>query len=60
MTYLANKYGKDDSLYPKDAQTRAIVEQRLYFDMGTLYHRFGEYVVSTPINKIVAKFLNRS
>ncbi|KAL1139450.1 hypothetical protein AAG570_006434 [Ranatra chinensis] len=42
MTYLADQYGKDESLYPKDAKKRAVVNQRLYFDMGTLYHRFGE------------------
>ena len=35
--YLVNKYGKDDSLYPKDAETRARVDQRLYFDMGVFY-----------------------
>lgn len=39
LSYLAEKYGKDDSLYPKDPQKRAIVNQRLYFDMGTLYQR---------------------
>jgi glutathione S-transferase len=41
MTYLVEKYGKDDSLYPKDPKTRAVVNQRLYFDMGTLYQRFA-------------------
>ncbi|CRL07087.1 CLUMA_CG020086, isoform A [Clunio marinus] len=41
--YLVEKYGKDDSLFPKDAKTRAVVNQRLYFDMGTLYQRFGDY-----------------
>ena len=35
--YLANKYGADDKLYPKDAETRARVDQRLYFDMGIFY-----------------------
>lgn len=41
LTYLVEKYGKDDSLYPKDAKARAVVNQRLYFDMGTLYQRFA-------------------
>uniref|UniRef100_A0A336KHT3 glutathione transferase n=1 Tax=Culicoides sonorensis TaxID=179676 RepID=A0A336KHT3_CULSO len=43
QVYLVEKYGKDDSLYPKDVQQRALVNQRLYFDMGTLYQRFADY-----------------
>ncbi|KDR06628.1 glutathione S-transferase 1-1-like [Zootermopsis nevadensis] len=43
LSYLADKYGKDDSLYPKDPKKRALVDQRLYFDIGTLYQRFGDY-----------------
>lgn len=43
MCYLANKYGKDDTLYPKDPVARARVDQKLYFDMGTLYQRFADY-----------------
>jgi len=43
MAYLAEQYGKSDSLYPKDPKARAIVNQRLYFDMGTLYQSFAEY-----------------
>lgn len=43
LGYLADKYGKDDSLYPKDAQKRAVVNQRLFFDIGTLYKSFGDY-----------------
>ncbi|KAL5283278.1 GstD1.2 family protein [Megaselia abdita] len=43
MVYLAEKYGKDDTLYPKDPTKRAVVNQRLYFDMGTLYQRFADY-----------------
>ena len=35
--YLASKYAKDDSLYPKDLETRYKVDQRLYFDMGVFY-----------------------
>ena len=45
-TYLIGKYGKDDKLYPKDLKTRAMVDQRLYFDMGTFYKAFGDIVVS--------------
>ncbi|XP_058450667.1 glutathione S-transferase 1 isoform X3 [Malaya genurostris] len=43
MGYLVEKYGKNDSLYPKDPKKRAVVNQRLYFDHGTLYQRFGDY-----------------
>ncbi|XP_066993925.2 glutathione S-transferase 1-1-like [Anabrus simplex] len=43
LSYLVQQYGKDDSLYPKDVKKRAQVDQRLYFDMGTLYQRFAEY-----------------
>jgi glutathione S-transferase len=43
MAYLVEKYGKDDSLYPKEPKARAVVNQRLYFDMGTLYQRFADY-----------------
>jgi glutathione S-transferase len=42
MMYLADHYGKDDSLYPKDPTKRFLVNQRLFFDM-TLYQKFGDY-----------------
>jgi len=42
--YLVNKYAKDESLLPKDAETRARVDQRLYFDMGVFYKAFGDLV----------------
>lgn len=45
IMYLAEKYGKDDSLYPKDVKKRALVNQRLFFDIGTLYQRFGDLYV---------------
>ncbi|EDW81100.1 uncharacterized protein Dwil_GK11876 [Drosophila willistoni] len=43
LIYLVEKYAKDDSLYPKDPQQKAVVNQRLYFDMGTLTQSFAEY-----------------
>ncbi|XP_017041192.1 glutathione S-transferase D7-like [Drosophila ficusphila] len=41
--YLVEKYGKDDSLFPKDPQKQAMVNQRLQFDLATLYESFGKY-----------------
>ncbi|KAL3287371.1 hypothetical protein HHI36_001845 [Cryptolaemus montrouzieri] len=38
-TYLADTYGKNDSFYPKDLRRRALVDQRLNFDCGTMYPR---------------------
>ncbi|KOB77419.1 Glutathione S-transferase [Operophtera brumata] len=40
MAYLVNAYGRDDSLYPKNPRQRAIVDQRLSFDLGTLFSRY--------------------
>ncbi|XP_033222659.1 glutathione S-transferase 1-like [Belonocnema kinseyi] len=40
MCYLSNKYAKDDSLYPKDLQLRAKVDQFLQFDNGHLFSSF--------------------
>ncbi|XP_002031489.2 uncharacterized protein LOC6606689 [Drosophila sechellia] len=41
--YLVEKYGKDEYLLPKDPKKRAVINQRLYFDMGTLYESFAKY-----------------
>ncbi|EDV94335.1 glutathione S-transferase 1-1 [Drosophila grimshawi] len=43
MVYLVEAYAKDDALYPKDTQKQALINQRLYFDMGTLYKSFADY-----------------
>lgn len=46
ITYLVEKYAKDDSLYPKDVNKRALVLQRLFFDATVLYQRFADAFVS--------------
>ncbi|EDW67856.1 glutathione S-transferase 1-1 isoform X2 [Drosophila virilis] len=43
LVYLVEQYGKDDALYPKDPQEQALVNQRLYFDMGSLSQSFADY-----------------
>ncbi|XP_076237180.1 glutathione S-transferase 1-1-like [Calliopsis andreniformis] len=35
--YLLDKYAEDDSLYPKDPQKRALVNQFLFFDADNLF-----------------------
>lgn len=55
--YLVNAYGKDDTLYPKDAKVRALVDQRLYFDMGVFYHRFGLVYVMLKITLSIVQTL---
>lgn len=46
MTYLIDSYAKDDSMYPKDLKIRAMVDQRMQFDLGVLYKRTMDYYVS--------------
>lgn len=43
LIYLVEKYGSDSSLYPTCPQARAVIHQRLFFDLGTLYPRFADY-----------------
>lgn len=45
LAYLAEKYGENDKLFPKDPQKRAVVNQRLFFDLGTLYKCALDYYV---------------
>lgn len=51
QTYLVEKYAKTDSLYPKNPQKRAIINQRLYFDA----HLYARTVVDYYFPQIFAK-----
>ncbi|KAL5287380.1 GstE2.2 family protein [Megaselia abdita] len=37
ISFLVDKFAKDDSLYPKDPLKRALCDQRMYFDSGILF-----------------------
>uniref|UniRef100_A0A182PZ68 glutathione transferase n=1 Tax=Anopheles epiroticus TaxID=199890 RepID=A0A182PZ68_9DIPT len=43
LIYLAEKYSTDDTLYPKDNALRAKVNQRLFYDIGTLMRSVTTY-----------------
>ncbi|XP_062125730.1 LOW QUALITY PROTEIN: glutathione S-transferase D7 [Drosophila sulfurigaster albostrigata] len=47
LSYLVAAYGKSDELYPTDIRVRALVDQRLQFDLGTLYQRLTDYYFPT-------------
>lgn len=40
LEYLAEAYGKDDSLLPSDVKAKATVHARVHLELGTLYPRF--------------------
>ncbi|KAH8253091.1 hypothetical protein KR032_003552 [Drosophila birchii] len=56
-TYLVDKYGKSDVLYPKDLAKRAIIDQRLYFDASVIYSGLAAVVAPFWIhgNTVVAQ-----
>lgn len=43
-TYIMNKYCKDEKMNPQDPETRGLIENRLYFDMGVFYKVVGECI----------------
>lgn len=46
ITFLVGKYAKDDSLYPKDLYTKAVVDQRLHFESSVLSIKIRAVTVS--------------
>lgn len=54
MGYLASKYAKNDSLYPKDPKKRGIVDQMLYFDVGSLHENMIKCYVRMLSNIFIA------
>ncbi|XP_049304148.1 glutathione S-transferase 1-1-like [Bactrocera dorsalis] len=50
MIYLVEQYAKTDSLYSQCPETRALINQRLYFDMN-LALTFGKYFYKPVMSK---------
>ncbi|KAL1506148.1 hypothetical protein ABEB36_005565 [Hypothenemus hampei] len=46
LQYLADKYAKDDTLYPNDLKERALVNHRLCFNLSTYYRYISEHVMA--------------
>jgi Glutathione S-transferase len=47
MKYLVEKYGKDSGLIPENIEERAVMNQMLDFELGTVSQRMRErYMVS--------------
>ncbi|GAB1866632.1 Glutathione S-transferase 1, isoform D [Camponotus japonicus] len=58
MAYLVNKYAKNDSLYPKDPKQKALVDQMMYFDAGSLY--FNLIKCYLPVVRGLSSFVNEA
>lgn len=43
LPYLVDKYAAGSPLYPSAPDQRALINQRIYFDLGVLYKSFGDY-----------------
>lgn len=56
--YLVNQYAEDDALYPKEPKLRAKVDRFIHFDFGTMYERFGRYVVCSVCNQRLGSLVN--
>jgi glutathione S-transferase len=45
MAYLVNSKRPGSDLYPSDAKSRAVVDQRLYYDATVVFERNGAAIV---------------
>lgn len=43
LPYLVDKYAAGSPLYPNAPEQRALINQRIYFDLGVLFKSFAEY-----------------
>ena len=63
-TYLAGmagSYGGNSQLYPSDLKIRAVIDQRLHFDLGTFYQTFMDNTVSSGNRmKEIRKFTQKN
>ncbi|GJQ67936.1 putative glutathione s-transferase [Trypoxylus dichotomus] len=50
--YLVEKYGQNDTLYPKDVTKRALINQRLFFDEGTVFSVLYETMKYTVVHNL--------
>ncbi|EEC15565.1 glutathione S-transferase, putative, partial [Ixodes scapularis] len=51
VTYLVDKYAAGSSLYPRDIEKRAMIDNLLMFDIGTLYKTMSAYFYPTLLHK---------
>lgn len=56
-TYLVNSRSPNHSIYPVDPKARAIIDQRLYFDLSVLNQRTRDIFVSKTFILLHAKHL---
>lgn len=54
LKYLADTYGRDDVLCPKEPKKEALVSLRCYFDACYLFPKFLAYFVRTSQQKLIA------
>lgn len=50
LVYLINTRQAGSDLYPTDPKTRALIDQRLYYDATVVFQKLAELVVSSSVN----------